>query len=94
MQMINLKKHQLERVVFCSLFKAFFKHFRTRPFIFIWNRTCLLHVLSSCLITVLHNGNPVIHKSYIERIHKKLELHFQSKCEHDHDKTSKVGNNR
>ena len=43
-------------------------------------------------ITVPHNGNPIIHNSYIERIHKKLELHFQSKCEHD--KTSKVGNIR
>ena len=30
-------------------------------------------------ITVPHNGNPIIHNSYIERIHKKLELRFQSK---------------
>ena len=41
-QHANLKKYQHQRLVFCSLFKAFFKHLRTRQYIFIWNRTFYL----------------------------------------------------
>jgi len=51
--------------------------------IFLGSITRLLHVLSSCLLYRI-----MVIQSYkiiglIEKIHKKFELHFESKCEHD-----------
>ena len=39
------------------------------------------------MLIVSHNGNPIIKKKYRDKIHKKLELFFESKC--FRDKTSK-----
>ena len=42
------------------------------------------------MLIVSHNGNPIIKKKYRDKIHKKLELFFESKC--FRDKTSKFRN--
>ena len=45
------------------------------------------------MLIVSHNGNPII-KKYRDKILKKLELFFESKCWRDMYKTSKFRNIR